>query len=125
MAKSANLYVRIEPELKEQAENILAALGIPVSNAITMFYKQIILHNGLPFDVKLPEPPLSLCSMTKEQLAIELEKGFADIRAGRTIPGDQVFAEIYKKIEDMKVGQITDEEAVFPETGNEHEPEHS
>ena len=124
MAKSANLYVRIEPELKEQAENILAALGIPVSNAITMFYKQIILHNGLPFDVKLPEPPLSLCSMTKEQLAIELEKGFADIRAGRTIPGDQVFAEIYKKIEDMKVGQITDEEAVLPETEAKHEPEH-
>ena len=46
MAKSANLYARIEPDLKEQAENILTALGIPASNAITMFYKQIILHNG-------------------------------------------------------------------------------
>ena len=121
MAKSANLYVRIEPELKEQAEDILDALGIPVSNAITMFYKQIILHNGLPFDVKLPEPPLSLCSMAKEQLAIELEKGFADIRAGR----DQVFAEIYKEIEDMKIGQIADGEAVLPETETKHEPEHS
>lgn len=54
MAKSANLYARIEPDLKEQAENILAALGIPASNAITMFYKQIILQNGLPFEVKLP-----------------------------------------------------------------------
>ena len=43
MAKSANLYARIEPDLKEQAESILTALGIPASNAITMFYKQIIL----------------------------------------------------------------------------------
>lgn len=52
MAKSANLNARIEPELKEQAEEILAALGIPASNAITMFYRQIILNNGLPFDVR-------------------------------------------------------------------------
>lgn len=41
MAKSANLYARIEPDVKEQAENILSALGIPASNAITMFYKHI------------------------------------------------------------------------------------
>ena len=52
-AKSANLYARIEPEVKEQAESILSALGIPVSNAINMFYKQIILQRGLPFDVKI------------------------------------------------------------------------
>ena len=44
MAKSANLYARIEPEVKEQAEAILNALGIPASNAITMFYTQDILH---------------------------------------------------------------------------------
>ena len=48
--KSANLYVRIEPDVKEQAEGILAALGIPASNAINMFYKQIILQGGLPFE---------------------------------------------------------------------------
>ena len=46
MAKSSNLYARIEPEVKEQAETILASLGIPASNAITMFYKQIILQRG-------------------------------------------------------------------------------
>ena len=44
--KSANLYARIEPDVKEQAEGILAALGIPASNAINMFYKQIILQRG-------------------------------------------------------------------------------
>ena len=47
--KSANLYARIEPDLKEQAEQILSALGIPASNAITMFYQQIVLQGGLPF----------------------------------------------------------------------------
>ena len=43
MNKTANLYARIEPDVKEQAEKVLDALGIPVSNAINMFYKQIIL----------------------------------------------------------------------------------
>ena len=50
--KSANLYARIEPDVKEKAERILSALGIPASSAINMFYKQIILQRGLPFEVK-------------------------------------------------------------------------
>ena len=97
MAKSANLYARIEPELKEQAEMILAALGISSSNAITMFYKQIVLHNGLPFEVKLPSHPLDVSRMTAAQLDAELEKGYADMQAGRTIPMEQAFADIRKE----------------------------
>lgn len=96
MAKSANLYARIEPEVKEQAESILNALGIPASNAITMFYKQIILHNGLPFEVKLPDQPLNVNHMTPAQLNTELEKGYADIETGRTRPVSAVFADIRK-----------------------------
>lgn len=97
MAKSANLYARIEPALKEQAEAILNALGIPASNAITMFYKQIILQNGLPFEVKLPEHPLDVSRMTAAQLNVELEKGYADMQAGRTISAEQAFADIRKE----------------------------
>lgn len=97
MAKSANLYARIEPDVKEQAENILSALGIPASNAITMFYKQIILQKGLPFDVKLPEHPLDVSLMATEQLDAELEKGYADMQAGHTIPAQEAFADIRKK----------------------------
>lgn len=97
MAKSANLYARIEPDVKEQAEEILNALGIPASNAITMFYKQIILKKGIPFDVRLPEHPLDISLMTKEQFYAELEKGYADIQAGRTIPAAEVFADIRKE----------------------------
>ena len=98
MAKSANLYARIEPDLKEQAETILSALGIPASNAITMFYKQIILKNGLPFDVKLPEHPLDVSRMTAAQLDAELEKGYADMKAGRTIPAEQAFSDVRKEL---------------------------
>ncbi len=97
MAKSANLYARIEPEVKEQAEAILNALGIPASNAITMFYKQIILQRGLPFEVKLPEQPTDASKMTEAQLHAELEKGYANMQAGRTIPAADVFADIHKE----------------------------
>ena len=75
-AKSANLYARIEPDVKEQAEGILATLGIPASNAINMFYKQIILNRGLPFEVKIPTArPVDISRMNVETLDMELEKG--------------------------------------------------
>lgn len=69
MAKTANLYARIEPEIKEEAENILDALSIPVSNAINMFYKQIILQQGLPFGVKLPRPAAASFSDIKAKIS--------------------------------------------------------
>ena len=95
MAKSANLYARIEPEVKEQAERILSALGIPASNAINMFYKQIILHGGIPFDVKIPSAgPADMSSLSETRLNQELEKGYADMQAGRTKNAGRVFADI-------------------------------
>lgn len=96
MAKSANLYARIEPDLKEQAESILSALGIPTSNAITMFYRQIILQRGLPFEVKLPPQPLNASAMSEAQLNTELEKGFKDVQNGRTRTAQDVFDDIYR-----------------------------
>ncbi|MGN0514988.1 MAG: type II toxin-antitoxin system RelB/DinJ family antitoxin [Lachnospiraceae bacterium] len=96
-AKSANLYARIEPDVKEQAENILSALGIPASNAINMFYKQIILNRGLPFEVKIPTArPVNVAELAEEELNAELEKGYTDMIAGRTKPVKKAFADIRK-----------------------------
>ncbi len=98
MAKTANLYARIEPDVKDQAEAILSALGIPVSNAINMFYKQIILQRGIPFEMKLPQNSVpDIRTMTDEQLNAELEKGFADLQAGKTRPAEAVFDELRKE----------------------------
>jgi DNA-damage-inducible protein J len=95
--KSANLYARIEPEVKEQAEGILSSLGISASNAINMFYKQIILNRGIPFEVKLPSSkPIDISKLSEAELNAELEKGYADIVAGRTKPAKQAFADIRK-----------------------------
>ena len=95
--KTANLYARIEPDVKDQAESILNSLGIPVSNAINMFYKQIILQRGIPFEVKLPAPLLlDMIALSDEELDAELEKGYADMLEGRTKPVRKVFEDIRK-----------------------------
>ncbi len=94
-AKTSNLYARIEPEVKEEAESILAALGIPASNAINMFYKQIILNRGIPFEVKIPPArPVNVAKLSETELDAELEKGYADMTAGKTKPAKQAFADI-------------------------------
>ena len=95
--KTANLYARIEPEVKDQAESILSSLGIPVSSAINMFYKQIILQRGLPFEVKLPTPqPVNMAALSEVELNAELEKGYADMFNGRTKSARKAFADIRK-----------------------------
>ena len=53
-SKSDYLNARIEPELKAEAEQVFAHLGMTSSQAITMFYRQVTLRHGLPFDVCLP-----------------------------------------------------------------------
>lgn len=94
-AKSANLYARIEPEVKEEAEGILSALGIPASNAINMFYKQIILQRGLPFEVKMPcAGSTDMSALSKDEMNVELEKGYTDMKAGRIKPAKKAFTDI-------------------------------
>jgi len=85
--KSTNLYIRVEPNVKENAEIILSQLGIPMSNAVGMFLKQVILHRGLPFDVVLPaSKPIDISILTEDELHVELEKGYADVQSGNVIP---------------------------------------
>ncbi|MBI1884346.1 MAG: type II toxin-antitoxin system RelB/DinJ family antitoxin [Chlamydiae bacterium] len=54
MNKTATIHARIEPHLKNEAEGLLHRLGLSVSQAVTIFYKQITLRRGLPFDVSIP-----------------------------------------------------------------------
>jgi DNA-damage-inducible protein J len=54
MAKTEAIKARVEPRLKAQAERILDELGLDASDAIRVFYKQVVLRKGLPFDVAIP-----------------------------------------------------------------------
>ncbi len=48
-------HARLTPEIKEKAEAILKELGISISAAYEMFYRQIIAHQGIPFDLHVPQ----------------------------------------------------------------------
>ena len=54
MSKTATVRARIEPELKKNVEDIFEQLGLSTTEAINLFYKQVELHHGLPFTVKIP-----------------------------------------------------------------------
>ena len=95
MSKSVNLYIRIDPDLKENAEIILTQLGIPMSNAVGMFLKQVVLRRGMPFDISLPaSQPLDISMLTEDELHVELEKGFSDIEKNNIHPVSEAFDSI-------------------------------
>tara|TARA_B110000977_G_C11064443_1_gene487253 strand:+ start:1851 stop:2117 length:267 start_codon:yes stop_codon:yes gene_type:complete len=54
MNKTEKLTMRIEPDIKERGNAVLSALGLSASDAIGMFYRQLIINNGLPFEAKVP-----------------------------------------------------------------------
>lgn len=53
-SKTASARALLDPKIKNQAEDILKELGLSVSNAFELFYRQVIAHQGLPFDLKVP-----------------------------------------------------------------------
>ena len=71
MGKTSSIRARIEPDLKGKAEHIFQQLGLTTTQAITLFYKQVELKNGLPFDIVIPN------KLTR--------KTFADTDAGRDL----------------------------------------
>ena len=98
MANTSAVYARIDTNLKDNAESILSQLGISPSSAIQMFYSQIVLKKGMPFELKLPSSkPLAVGAMTKEQLDAELRKG-VDLGNARIInSADEVDAALAKE----------------------------
>ena len=56
MSNKGNMTLRIEPELKEQAAVLFKSLGMDLSTATGIFYRQALRYQGLPFEVRLREP---------------------------------------------------------------------
>ncbi|MCM1296108.1 MAG: type II toxin-antitoxin system RelB/DinJ family antitoxin [Muribaculaceae bacterium] len=70
MAKTSTLHTRIETDLKNSVESIFAQLGLTSADAIKLFYKQVELQGGLPFDLKVPHKVLA-----EQRLFDEIELG--------------------------------------------------
>lgn len=93
MDKTATLNLRVNPSLKEQAENILRQLGIPMATAVDMYLKQIALVGGIPFSVTLPKAPPTLNAdmMSDTEIHAKLQKGLEDAEMGRVQDAQKAF----------------------------------
>lgn len=80
MQNSNVLHVRIDSKLKQNVSEILESLGLTESDAVKLFYRQVELHGGLPFDIKLPERILA-----EKRLMEELNKAEESLERGEFI----------------------------------------
>ena len=89
MPNTANLSVRIDPELKSQAENLFADLGMSLTTAITVFFRQAVRENRIPFEIKRDTPTRATAAAAREAEAIARDtqvKGYTD--------SDELFREL-------------------------------
>ena len=86
MAKTAALSMRLDPDVKSEAESIFGALGLTLSEAINVFLHKSILEGGLPFDVRQPR-----YNAATEKAILE----------SRSIMNGTVEAESYDSVDDM------------------------
>ena len=95
MEKTATLNLRVNPVVKERAENVLSQLGIPMSTAIDMYLNQISLVGGIPFAVTLPMAPESVNAdlMSPDEIHSKLQKGIDDAEKGKVRLAAEAFNE--------------------------------
>jgi len=84
MSKTAMIRARTEPGLKQDAERIFRLLGLTCTEAINLFFRQVRLHEGLPFEVKLPN---------KTTL-----KAIKDVQRGRGLIRSKDAKEMFEKL---------------------------
>lgn len=94
MEKTTTLNLRVNPIVKERAEEVLSRLGVPMSTAIDMYLNQIFLTGGIPFAVTLPKAPDTINAdlMETTELHAKLQKGYDDIEAGNVQDAKSAFA---------------------------------
>lgn len=96
--RSANVNVRVEPDIKEQAEAILEKLGVSASAFINMTYRQVILHNGIPFPVTVPTMPKTSDIMTDAEFNAMMQEGLRQAKVGESAPMENAFDTIMERL---------------------------
>ena len=89
MANKENTTIRVEPELKKQAAALFKALGMDLSTATGIFYRQALRYQGLPFEVRMDEPNAETLAAFEEG-----ERMLHDPTAPRYSSVDELFAEL-------------------------------
>jgi len=84
----ANVNIRIDDSVKKEAEEIFSELGLTMSAATNVFYKQVIRHRGIPFDLRITDPFYS------DRNQAHLQESIDEYEAGRSKPIIKTMAEL-------------------------------
>ena len=95
MEKTMTLNLRVNPTVKQQAEDVLKQLGIPMATAIDMYLRLITMTGDIPFSLYLPKAhaPMNSDTMTEHQLNEALQVGIKKIQNGDTVDAASAFAQ--------------------------------
>jgi len=86
MQKSVSVNTKVDPVLKEQAESVLNELGMSMATAMTLYLKQIVIHNGLPFDVCLPKNmPIAYEALSEDEFNSLMDSAAKSYSDGKSI----------------------------------------
>lgn len=100
MSKTASIITRVEPNIKQQAENVLNQLGISMATAMEIYLRQIALQRKIPFEMKLPiiEKPISYASLSNEEFNSLMEKSAKSYADGKCTALEDFKDEVSKKL---------------------------
>lgn len=92
MEKNATLNLRVNPEVKQNAEAVLTKLGISMSTAVDIYLRQISMVGGIPFPVTVKQAPdrVNAEMMTTDQIREKIQRGLDDADAGRVTDLSQI-----------------------------------
>ena len=96
--KTAHVTARIQPNIKEQAEAILERLGIPVSVFIDMTYRQVIMRDGVPFSLDIPDKLATRDSITQAEFNTMMQTGLAQAKRNDSLSVDEAFNQLKVEI---------------------------
>lgn len=82
MAKTT-MNIRIEPKLKRDVEDVLSDLGLTISEAVTLYLKQIVFTDSIPLEIKRPRYSKDFLEAIEE--AEEMEKHPENCKSFETV----------------------------------------
>lgn len=100
MARTANVFTRVDPGIKAQAETVLDQLGISMATAMEIYLRQIALQRKIPFEMKLPDvsKPIAIGALTDEEFNALMDKAAKSYADGLCTDVADFRAEMTKEI---------------------------
>jgi len=98
MSKTANIYTRVDPMIKERAEAVLDQLGMSMATAMEIYLRQIALQRKIPFEMALPDiQPIVLGALSEEEFNGLMDQAMKQYAAGLCTPVEEFEAELNRE----------------------------